>query len=146
MTEPMNAETMTDKPAPVEVTPSAWLYERKPEAWPAAPSVIVETQARWAEDDTARPFWTETPLYTAEALTAWNARTVQAGLVEELRKSVGIMEAALQQIAGSHWERFGVDQTDIEELPDLSADEAMNLARRALMDSAAITRATGAAS
>ncbi|SMD03798.1 Lar family restriction alleviation protein [Novosphingobium sp. B1] len=75
----------------------------------------------------------------AEAIKAWNTRAApqsQAALVDALRANISVMEGALQQIAGSHWERFGVDQTDIEELPDLSADEAMNLARAVLMDTA----------
>lgn len=62
----------------------------------------------------------------------------EAELVVELRANISVMEDALTQIAGSHYERFGVDQTDIDELPDLSADEAMNLARTILMDTAAL--------
>jgi hypothetical protein len=46
------------------VEPAAWLYERKPGEWPhASPTVQL---ARWDEADAARPFWTETPLYTAK--------------------------------------------------------------------------------
>lgn len=60
---------MTDKMEPV-----AWMYERKPDAWPPASPVI--TQERWADDDGARPFWTETPLYTRPA------PVVEDGLVE----------------------------------------------------------------
>ena len=62
----------------------------------------------------------------------------EAELVGALRANISVMEDALTQIAGSHYERFGVDQTDIDELPDLSADEAMNLARTILMDTAAL--------
>ena len=62
----------------------------------------------------------------------------EAELVGALRANISVMEDALKQIAGSHYERFGVDQTDIDELPDLSADEAMNLARTTLMDTAAL--------
>ena len=51
-----------------------------------------------------------------------------AGLVDD----IGFFERSLGQIAGSHFERFGMCQTDIEEVPDLSADEAMNTARQAL--------------
>ena len=41
--------------------PSAWLYTRKPDAWPPAPNVLAAV--RWASDDPARPFWDETPLF-----------------------------------------------------------------------------------
>ena len=41
---------------------------------------------------------------------------------------------AMEKIAGSHWERIGYDQTAIDDVPDLSAEEAMNLARQALAD------------
>jgi len=47
-------------------------------------------------------------------------------------EAVARLETALKLIAGSHWERWGIDQTDIEELPDLSAEEAMKVARDAL--------------
>jgi len=62
-------------------------------------------------------------------------------LLEALRQSIDILEAGLKLIAGSHWERFGMDQTDIEELPDLSDVEAMQTARSTLMDAAAIAQA-----
>lgn len=65
--------------------------------------------------------------------TAATAAMSPAGEVER----AGIVEhaiRALEQIAGSHWERFGIDQTDVEQIPDLSAGEAMNLARETLMD------------
>jgi hypothetical protein len=55
-----------------EIKPVAWMYVRKPEEWPPARPVVQLTQ--WAEDDPARPFWTETPLYAAPDIT---------GLVEE---------------------------------------------------------------
>lgn len=72
-------------------------------------------------------------LTEAEALTAWNTRAnADARLVEV----IGILEGALKQIAESHWERFGLDQTDVEEVPNLSGDEAMEAARAALMDTA----------
>ena len=58
-------------------------------------------------------------------------------LVEELRAEISNLEAALTQIAGSHWERYGIDQTDIEDVPDLSAEEAMNVARDALSNTPA---------
>lgn len=76
----------------------------------------------------------------AEAITAWNTRaspTTPVELKDGLRvagllKNIGVMETALKQIAGSHYERWGMDQTDVEEVPDLSGDEAMNIARAAL--------------
>lgn len=39
---------------------------------------------------------------------------------------------ALELIAGSHWERVGYCQTDIDDVPDLTALEAMHLARTIL--------------
>lgn len=41
-------------------------------------------------------------------------------------------KAALGKIAGSHWERVGYCQTDIDDVPDLTAEEAMLTARRIL--------------
>ena len=52
--------------------------------------------------------------------------------IAALEAEVTRLERALSIIASSHWERFGIDQTDIEQIPDLSADEAMNTARDAL--------------
>lgn len=52
--------------------------------------------------------------------------------VKALLESIGILEAALKAIAGSHWERWGMDQTDINEVPDHSGEEAMEIARAAL--------------
>lgn len=49
--------------------------------------------------------------------------------LQRLREVVTRAEAAFSLIAGSHWERFGIDQTDVEQVPDLSSDEAMNVAR-----------------
>lgn len=70
-----DAMTPADKPEPV-----AWMYERKPEEWPPAAPVVQLT--RWAEDDLARPFWTETPLYTRPAsdLAEQQAAQVTAAL------------------------------------------------------------------
>lgn len=42
------------------------------------------------------------------------------------------LREALEKIAGSHWERTGYDQTDVDDVPDLSAEDAMKLARAAL--------------
>ena len=53
----------------------------------------------------------------------------QAAELQRLREGMTRAEAAFTLIAGSHWERFGVDQTDVEQVPDLSSDEAMNVAR-----------------
>lgn len=53
----------------------------------------------------------------------------QAAEIERLRAGMTRAEAAFTLIAGSHWERFGIDQTDVEQVPDLSSDEAMNVAR-----------------
>lgn len=47
--------------AAMQGEPVAWMYERKAECWPPAPSVI--TGARWDKNENTRPFWTETPLY-----------------------------------------------------------------------------------
>ena len=66
-----------------------------------------------------------------EAAAAILRDHVEAKLAE-VRAVVDRQAQALEQIAGSHWERFGIDQTDIEQIPDLSADEAMNLARDTL--------------
>ena len=44
--------------------PVAWRYDRKSDAWPAAPTPIYSV--RWAIDDPARPFWTETPLFAGK--------------------------------------------------------------------------------
>jgi len=49
---------------------------------------------------------------------------------------IDVMEKALQQIASSHPERVGYDQTDIDEIPDLSGEEAMKIARETLEDAA----------
>lgn len=57
-------------------------------------------------------------------------------IVSELRDIIAVMESALDQIASSHWERVGYDQTDIDDVPNLSAEEAMLLARRALSETA----------
>lgn len=66
-----------------------------------------------------------------EAIAAWNRRADSAER-DRLAGEVARLREALEVIASSHWERFGMDQTDIEQLPDLSADEAMNAARDAL--------------
>jgi hypothetical protein len=42
------------------------------------------------------------------------------------------LREALEKIAGSHWERVGRCQTDIDDVPDLTAQEAMQEARKAL--------------
>jgi hypothetical protein len=44
-----------------QMVPMGWRYDRKPEAWPPAPSVVQAEQ--WDKADEARPYWTETPLY-----------------------------------------------------------------------------------
>ena len=49
--------------------PSAWLYERREDAWPSALSFVRLPEKRWTEDQ-ALVFWTETPLYTREAIEA----------------------------------------------------------------------------
>lgn len=43
------------------LVPVGWLYVRKPNAWPPARNIVQKT--RWAEDDGARIYWTETPIY-----------------------------------------------------------------------------------
>jgi len=56
---------MTTTPAPVEVTPSAWLYEG-----PAMleDETIIHDQKYFPKRMAYKPGgWTETPLYTAEA-------------------------------------------------------------------------------
>lgn len=63
---------MTD---PIKAEPVAWMYIRKPEEWPPANPVVGLNQ--WKHDDPARPYWTETPLYTHAQLVeerrlAWN--------------------------------------------------------------------------
>jgi len=48
---------------------------------------------------------------------------------------VGIIDAwesGLKSIASSHFERWGMDQTDVDEVPDHSGEEAMNIARALL--------------
>lgn len=50
------------------------------------------------------------------------------GMATELKAS----RAALNRIAGSHFERVGYCQTDIDDVPDMSAGEAMAIARQAL--------------
>ena len=49
--------------------PSAWLYERREDAWPSALSFVRLPEKRWTEDQ-ALVFWTETPLYRREAIEA----------------------------------------------------------------------------
>ena len=49
--------------------PSAWLYERRDDAWPPAPSFIRLSNKRWI-DDPLLLYWTETPLYRREAIEA----------------------------------------------------------------------------
>ena len=68
-----------------EPKPSAWLYERREDAWPSALSFVRLPEKRWTEDQ-ALVFWTETPLYTREA--------IEAEIVA--------------------WLRFDADQTEIE--------------------------------
>ena len=65
-----------------------------------------------------------------ESIAAWNKRAREA----ELEALVAKMGAALNKIAGSHWERVGRCQTDIEDTPDLTAIEAMQEARAILAD------------
>ena len=52
-----------------EPKPSAWLYERREDAWPSALSFVRLPEKRWTEDQ-ALVFWTEIPLYTREAIEA----------------------------------------------------------------------------
>lgn len=59
----------------------------------------------------------------------------------ELLSIISGLEAALKQIAGGHWERFGTE-ADVDEVPDLSADEAMRLARDALVQAFALKEGT----
>ena len=58
----------------------------------------------------------------------------QADHINALQAEVARYRNGLTQIAGSHWERWGMCQTDIDEIPDLSGDEAMSLARHLLGD------------
>jgi len=70
----MNAETMTDKPAPCPFCGGeALIGQTLDGAWYAwcAKDFCARLEAYWRTE--------------AEALTAWNARTVQAELVEALR-------------------------------------------------------------
>ncbi len=55
-----------------------------------------------------------------------------ADRIKALQAEVARYRKGLTQIAGSHWERWGICQTDIDEIPDLSGDESMNLARQLL--------------
>ena len=66
---------------------------------------------------------------------AWANENGISAVAPSLAAQDGLVDAlktALAKIAGSHWERFGTSQTDIEQVPDLSAEEAMNVARDAL--------------
>jgi len=115
----MNAETMTDKPAPCpfcgcgpsddEHAPQVQLYRGI-----SAPEVYVWCEACGAEGPT-RPT-------RAEALTAWNARTVQAELVE-----ADVDWRIVARLAGEHGIRYRTNKALVQFLN-------------------AITRATGAAS
>jgi len=71
----MNAETMTDKPAPCPFCGSSAYVESESCGYRVVcDNKECATQGPWPTDCTE-----------AEALTAWNARTVQAELVEALK-------------------------------------------------------------
>ena len=66
----------------------------------------------------------------ATHITTLTARVAeQDAEIARLREAVSRAETTFKVIAGSHCERFGMCQTDVEEIPDLTADEAMRLAR-----------------
>jgi len=111
----MNAETMTDKPAPCpkcQATEDDGLRTVKDGLWGVQCTCGMSWKGAFTE---------------AEALTAWNARTVQAELVEALRSNVATMEEQRR--------RFTALGRSCAELTT-----AINETRTA------ITRATGAAS
>lgn len=105
---------------------------------------MTETQITQADIDAAQSIWhrcddgpyCELPQWLVQAFARHRLATrtdaTPVAEVEALRGSISIMETALQQIAGTHAERFGTCQTDVEEVPDLSAEEAVSIARNAL--------------
>ena len=52
--------------------------------------------------------------------------------IAERDARIAKLTEALERIAGSHWERVGMDQTDTEDVPDLTDYEMLQLARTAL--------------
>lgn len=52
--------------------------------------------------------------------------------IEALEAENERLRDVLEEIAGAHLERVGYCQTDIDEVPDLTAREAMSAARAAL--------------
>jgi hypothetical protein len=98
---------------------SEWFSSVDGEPFVDPEAVQAELQRRKTDDQI-----TKKALFRQRA----DARDVVAGL----RETITRLEKALELIAGSHWERVGIDQTDVEQIPDLSADEAMNTARDAL--------------
>ena len=76
-----------------EPKPSAWLYERREDAWPSALSFVRLPEKRWTEDQ-ALVFWTETPLYTREAIEA----EIVAWLRDMLRADTNWPQVIAQKI------------------------------------------------
>jgi len=61
-------------------------------------------------------------------------------IVEIANEAIGF-ERALEVIAGSHWERVGYCQSDVEDITDLTAIEAQSHARATLQKFRAARRA-----
>ena len=61
-------------------------------------------------------------------------------IVEIANEAIGF-ERALEVIAGSHWERVGYCQSDVEDIPNLTAIEAQSHARATLQKFRAARRA-----
>lgn len=61
--------------------------------------------------------------------------------IVEIAKEASGFEEALEVIAGSHWERVGYCQSDVEDVPDLTAVEAQSHARATLQRFRAARRA-----
>lgn len=102
--------------------------EDEPVSWvdPKSLSALADRQ-RWTTVimTNQRSENATTPLYLRPS-------KINGDRVEGLLDAVATMEKALELIAGSHPERVGYDQTDIDDVSDLSGDEAMKVARDAL--------------
>lgn len=69
----------------------------------------------------------------SEMRSAWDAGALAKRVaLSALEPQVVVLTTALEKIAGSHYERVGHCVTDMDEVPDCGAQEAMELARVAL--------------
>ena len=82
--------------------PAAFMYERKPDAWPSDCKPVL-TLTAFPHDDPARPFWTEQPLYTAEAILSAVREAMEAKWlpIEQATKDGSSILACWADMGGS---------------------------------------------